>query len=187
MHVLIARNGDRWAAWTRDAPDLPWSEIAKGNRLQPVVDAALEVLSEDAALTFSSRQHDVAAPQIAETPGGLASVDLGVKIEILMPEGRFDADDRWAVVHREAGTGRTYSFGLADTFRGHTLKAHVLGWFERASWASFGPPTRNRPETIPPPWERELCVRSEWRARALCPRDFPAFNPWPTSQPQAAV
>jgi hypothetical protein len=186
MHILIARDGDRWGAWTRDASDLPWSSVTIGDRLQPVAEAGIEILSAETALTFSSRQHDIVSPEIAETPGGLAAVDSGVRVEMLMPEGRFDGDDRWAVIYRDAKTGRTYSFGASDAFRAQTLRARVHQWFERQPWASFGAPTQNRPETIPPPWQRELYVRPEWRARAICPGDFPEFKPWPVSQTQAA-
>jgi hypothetical protein len=187
QHLLIARDGAKWAAWHRDASDVPWSSITAGNRLQPVAETAIDAMSETTALTFSSRQHDVVSKQIAEFPGDLAAVSLGVKIDILMPEGRHPDDDRWSVCYRDPKSGRLYSFGLTDAFRAHTLKARIVEWFDRAPWASFGPLTRNRPETVPPPWERELYVRPEWSARRICPGDFPEFRPWPTPGQHAPV
>jgi hypothetical protein len=135
-------------------------------------------------MTFSTRQVDAVTTHL--TLGGPAKVDMNVQIDALMREGRFEGDDRWAIVTRQARTGQVWSLGLHSTFRERTLKDRILRWFEDAGWHTFGAPRPGRQESVAPPWERELYVRhgGAWRARQLAASDFPVFRPGPIIPPE---
>ena len=169
---------------------MPWSPIGEQRNLEPVVDDTVDYafkIKPAMDLTFSTRQVGDVSGNLAERPEDLAQVDLGVEIDGLMAEGRFDGDDRWALVMRQARTGHLWSLGLHGTFRERALKDRIKKWFEDQDWRSFGPPNPRYPQAVPPPWHRELYVRhgEAWRARLLAPNDFPIFRPgFPQATPR---
>lgn len=184
MHILIAALPEhRWTLWKREHDT--WSVLLdKANRLQPVVDQALDVMFKPNAttdLTFSTRPAEAVMADMIKTPEALATGALGCEIEVLCREGRLEAkDDRWARVRRLHGRMEPFSLGVpADVFRPQTLKAEILNWFEKEGWHTFGPRRPGRQESVAPPYGRELLVRhgDDWRARQLCPADFPRFQP----------
>jgi hypothetical protein len=183
MHILIAALPEyRWEAIAQEHPTGEWAPLAKGNRLQPIVEQALDVAGQSADLTFSSWPTAVVLAEMIETPEQLATGARGCSIEILMPEGRIEGpDDRWASVYRDHDSRRVFSSGLSSVFRPQTLRTEILNWFERKKWSSFGAPRPNRNEPSAPWYGRMLLVRhgNEWRARQICPADFPVFRPGP--------
>jgi hypothetical protein len=198
MHVLIAALPEyRWTLRLREHPSVPWSiRLAKANRLQPVVEEALNAVfapNVKADLTFSTRPIEEVSGDLIEAPERLATGAVGCMVEVLCKEGRHEgADDRWAHVRRLHGRMEPFSFGLDDVFRPHVLRAEIEKWFSAEGWASFGPPRPHRNEAGAPPYGRELLVRhgDRWRARLITPGSFPAFRPGfsqPTPRPEAKV
>jgi hypothetical protein len=184
MHTLVAALPEHcWTLWQREDN---WSVVvAKSNRLQPVVEQALNIAfapNVTADLTFSTRPVDVVIADLIEAPEQLATGAPGCWLHALCREGRLNtSDDRWASVQRQHTSTDVFSIGLDSVFRPQTLRAQVDGFFESQGWHTFAPPRPHRNESVAPPWGRELLVRhgNAWRARQICPSAFPV-------QPKAA-
>lgn len=186
MHTLVCRLEDKWAVLLREHPTVDWSLTRKENLLRTALDASLKLDLLTHNWTFSERQAADVIANIAEEPEQIAAVDPRLSIVVLSPEGRFEPDDRWATMRRLPGVA-LWTNGLSDLFRPKALQAQIEEFFgidtilDDRKWKTFvgGKHGIARPTHL-----RELWIRPAWRARQLCPSDFPPVKLGPIISPE---
>jgi hypothetical protein len=193
LHVLTCKSGDKWAVSVREHISVTWSLAYSGIVLRTAIDASF-AHGFGHLWTFSERQFDEVAADVAEEPEQLPGVDPAVSIEILAPEGRFADDDRWATLMRVQGRSDLFVHGTFKGFRlgapfEAVIKDKVLtGFFgfdrQDQYWRTFMPPKLN--ETVDRPhFKRELYIRPTWVARQIA--NFPEFRDGPIVSPEQAA
>ena len=115
LHALICKAGAKWSVFVREHETLAWSVVDTNNVLRTTVEASFPYGFTN-PWTFSERQFEEVAANVAEEPEQLAGVDRAVDLDILAPERRFPTDDRWARVTKSHG--RTELWTTGGTFRG---------------------------------------------------------------------
>lgn len=131
MHTLVCRLDNNWSVHIREHETVPWSMAYKGRDLRATVEASFDIDPLSHPWTFSERQSTDVMANLAEEPEQIGSLDRGLDVTILAPEGRFEgaADDRWATMRYSPGGGPLWSAGLSDLFRPKALRAQIVEMF----------------------------------------------------------
>jgi hypothetical protein len=194
MHVLFCKSGDKWSVYTGEHATIGWSLVHSGNALRQAVDASF-AYGFSGALTYSERQADEVAADVAEEPEQLAGVDSALDLTILAPERRWPTDDRWQTILRDGRRFWSPGSGFIG-FRQQVpfesvLKEQVLSGFfgfnnpnEPNYWRTFMPAQKGVSRPHRP---RELYLRPAWNARELAPQSFGEFRPGPVVTPEMAA
>lgn len=201
MHTLVCKiENAKWATYVREHESVAWSAVHTGH-LRAAIDASLNHDLLTQLWTFSERLAPEVTADLLDAPEQTMSiaelrgyieigVDRSLDITIVVPEGREDdPGGRWAMMQRSP-RDRLWGGGLDYVFRPQALRQQIIGFFgidhpDEAHWKTFQPGKFGADR---PSHRRELWVRPAWRARQLCPTDFPRFVPgFPSPTPAQQV